>query len=134
MCARLFQLREGCLVRPTIPAHFQVGCIPEEPGFKAGPSGDETEGQWCPCSITWSPSHTDQPLELDLEEEGAAYSIVEGLKRSRILAFGNSSTILSLLKFAKSCKDGIPVFFEHVWLKPLLIHVTSCHCLPLIRI
>eukprot|EP00983_Pelagomonas_calceolata_P082100 1155815-Pelagomonas_calceolata.AAC.1 len=57
----------------TMDLEVQVGCIPDEPGFQAGPSGHETEGQWCPCSVTWSPSHTDQPLELD---QGTAYSVV----------------------------------------------------------
>ncbi|KAF5832422.1 hypothetical protein DUNSADRAFT_11704 [Dunaliella salina] len=60
----------------TMDLEIQAGCIPDEPGFKAGPSGNETEGQWCPCSIPWSPSHKDQPLELD---QGTAYPVVADL-------------------------------------------------------
>ncbi|KAF5827471.1 hypothetical protein DUNSADRAFT_614 [Dunaliella salina] len=60
----------------TMDIEIQVGCIPGEPGFKAGPSGNETEGQWCPCSIPWSPNRQDQPLELD---QGRAYPVVADL-------------------------------------------------------
>eukprot|EP00983_Pelagomonas_calceolata_P081719 1155671-Pelagomonas_calceolata.AAC.2 len=78
-----------CLANMDI--EVQVGCIPDEPGFQAGPSGDETEGQWCPCGVTWSPSHTDQPLELD---QGTAYSVVAAVLIFLIKADNNFLTIL----------------------------------------
>ncbi|KAF5841738.1 hypothetical protein DUNSADRAFT_11517 [Dunaliella salina] len=58
------------LITPTrclasLDLDVQVGCTPEDQGFSGGPSGNETDGQWCPCNVKWNPDYLGAPLDVD---------------------------------------------------------------------
>eukprot|EP00983_Pelagomonas_calceolata_P042614 1138571-Pelagomonas_calceolata.AAC.2 len=65
----------------------QVGCTPEVAGFKTGPSLDETEEQWCPCTVDWDPTYQGNPFEIDTQREYpvAAGKMMSGTQREYLL-------------------------------------------------
>lgn len=57
-------------------AHLsQVGCTPEDSGFKGQPSGSETEAAWCPCRVAWNSNYLDTTFSL---VSTTTYSVVGG--------------------------------------------------------
>jgi len=57
------------LCQAVFVLEVQVGCTPEVAGFKTGPSLDETEEQWCPCTVDWDPTYQGNPFEIDTQRE-----------------------------------------------------------------
>ena len=57
---------------------LQVGCTPEEPGFRGGPADGETDATWCPCSVPWAASFLGQSNFFQLSP-GDTYPIVDDL-------------------------------------------------------